>query len=365
MRDLQQQTTTYVSRASGGAGAAALGGSFKASISADGRFVAFYSGADNLSSEDNDAVTNVYVRDLQQQTTTFVSRASGAAGAAGDAGSFNPSISADGRFIAFESDANNMSAEDNDAATNIFVRDFRDPPPVNTAPPQLTGSAVVGGQLSCSQGSFANNPTSFSYQFRRNGAPIASASGTSFPGTYTVTSDDVGQALDCVVTATNSGGSASAASNVVVPPAQGQTGPPGQTGPQGPPGQGQTGPQGPAGQPGQNGQPGAPGQPFTRLFVFIAQARLSAVQGRRITVPYIANARATIALEIRRGRRVVARLSGRSRVGRNTLSVSPRAFGRRLPAPGTYTLILSAVSADGQRASDRASLSLRRAGRRR
>src|SRR5438874_10775411 len=54
--------------------------SIGASISADGRFVAFTSTANNLSSEDNDAVQNIFVRDLQANTITFVSRSTGSTG---------------------------------------------------------------------------------------------------------------------------------------------------------------------------------------------------------------------------------------------------------------------------------------------
>ena len=66
-----------VNRASGAAGAAGDRNAYIPSISADGRYVAFESGADNLSSEDDDTVVDVYVRDLRTRTTTLVSRAKG------------------------------------------------------------------------------------------------------------------------------------------------------------------------------------------------------------------------------------------------------------------------------------------------
>ena len=92
--------TPLVSRASGPTGAPANGQSTDSVISADGRFVAFVSQADNLSAEDNDAVTNVFVRDLQTATTTLVSRADSAAGVGADADSTDPSISANARYVA-------------------------------------------------------------------------------------------------------------------------------------------------------------------------------------------------------------------------------------------------------------------------
>jgi hypothetical protein len=55
---------TLISRGSGPTGPAANDHADGASVSADGRFVVFVSGADNLSAEDNDGVANVFVRDL-------------------------------------------------------------------------------------------------------------------------------------------------------------------------------------------------------------------------------------------------------------------------------------------------------------
>lgn len=125
--------TTIVSRASGAGGAAATGDAGAPSISADGRFVAFSSTADNLSDQDSDAYSNVYVRDLQAGTTTLVSRA---AEVAADGDSSDPSISADGRYVAFVSVATNLDAQAQDICPeywhgepvpcpNIFVRDLQ------------------------------------------------------------------------------------------------------------------------------------------------------------------------------------------------------------------------------------------------
>jgi Tol biopolymer transport system component len=123
VRDLLTNTTTLVSRATGASGAGSDGNSFVPSISADGRYVAFQSGATNLSPEDNHAVADIFLRDTLMNTTTLVSRATGATGAAGSTFSSSPSVSADGRFVAFESTADNLSPDDNDAVTNIYVRD--------------------------------------------------------------------------------------------------------------------------------------------------------------------------------------------------------------------------------------------------
>ena len=71
------------------------------SMSADGRRVAFDSDATNLASRDRNHATDVFVRDLRAHTTTLVSRASGAGGATGSGDSVVPAISSDGRSVAF------------------------------------------------------------------------------------------------------------------------------------------------------------------------------------------------------------------------------------------------------------------------
>jgi Tol biopolymer transport system component len=125
VRDTMTNTTTLVSRQSAADGGAGAGGSaFEPSISADGRYVAFRSGAFNLSAADNDAFFDVFVRDTLTNTTTLVSRQSAANGAVGaDEDSFLPSISANGRYVAFESDADNLSGADDNSFRNVFVRD--------------------------------------------------------------------------------------------------------------------------------------------------------------------------------------------------------------------------------------------------
>jgi Tol biopolymer transport system component len=124
VRDTQTNTTTLVSRASGVAGAGGDGSSGDPSISADGRYVAFGSDADNLDPDSNDSVRDVFVRDMQANTTTLVSRATGAAGVVGDAFSREPAISADGQRIAFHSEADNLDGASDDALNDVFLRDL-------------------------------------------------------------------------------------------------------------------------------------------------------------------------------------------------------------------------------------------------
>ena len=135
VRDLQTNVLTYVSRADGPAGAASDVGAGGAEISADGRYVVFESGSANLSAEDDDAVSDIFVRDLQTSTTTFVSRAAGAAGAPGNGNSSGSSLSGDGRYAAFESAAGNLTADASAAPNDVFVRDVLGAPPVAPPPP--------------------------------------------------------------------------------------------------------------------------------------------------------------------------------------------------------------------------------------
>ncbi len=95
-------------------------------ISADGRFVAFYSDASNLVSGDTNGVSDAFVHDRQMRETTRVSVASnGAQGnrRSGDLWFEPPSISADGRYVAFVSKATNLVSADTNELPDIFVHD--------------------------------------------------------------------------------------------------------------------------------------------------------------------------------------------------------------------------------------------------
>ncbi|MFH8561764.1 RICIN domain-containing protein [Streptomyces sp. NPDC017988] len=120
VRDRTAGTTQRVSVASNGT--QGNNWSFSPSVSADGRYVAFTSGASNLVSGDTNAADDVFVHDRQTRTTQRVSVAGG--GAQGNAESTTPSISADGRYVAYTSDASNLVSGDTNAAEDVFVRDL-------------------------------------------------------------------------------------------------------------------------------------------------------------------------------------------------------------------------------------------------
>src|SRR3989344_3602766 len=121
VRDRQSGNTTRVSVASGGT--EGDGGSFQPSISADGRFVAFTSSASNLVPDDTNGGPNiggdVFVHDLQTGTTERVSI--GPNGDEGNSGSDSPSMSADGRYVAFSSASTNWHSDL--ARSHIYMRD--------------------------------------------------------------------------------------------------------------------------------------------------------------------------------------------------------------------------------------------------
>lgn len=113
----------YVERASvNTAGGSPNGLSLDPSISADGRYVVFWSGANDLVPGDNNGVNDVFRRDLLTKTTTRVSIDTAGGDANGE--SFYPTISADGRYVAFASSATDLVDDDGSTLEDIFVRDL-------------------------------------------------------------------------------------------------------------------------------------------------------------------------------------------------------------------------------------------------
>ena len=92
-----------------------------ASISADGRWVAFESRYSNLVAEDTNGESDVFVHDRLNHETTRVSVDSD--GMQGNSGSSEPQLSADGRWVTFTSYANNLVAGDTNEVRDIFVHD--------------------------------------------------------------------------------------------------------------------------------------------------------------------------------------------------------------------------------------------------
>lgn len=123
IRDRKLETTERVSLGEGGA--EANDHSFSPSISADGRRVAFHSGATNLVNGDDNASYDVFVRDLEAGTTERASVATD--GAQGDGGTFGAqyaAISADGRHVVFYDWSGTLVPADGNETADVFVRDL-------------------------------------------------------------------------------------------------------------------------------------------------------------------------------------------------------------------------------------------------
>ena len=121
VRDISSSTTSRVSVSTGGGQATGLSGN--ADISSDGRFIAFESDAENLYGGDDNDANDVFVRDTVSSTTTLASVSS--SGEQGNFGSTAPSVSDDGRYVLFTSPANTLVAgDDTDAISDVFQRDL-------------------------------------------------------------------------------------------------------------------------------------------------------------------------------------------------------------------------------------------------
>jgi Tol biopolymer transport system component len=119
VRDMKERTTTRVSvRSNGRQG---NGGSGYASISASGRYVVFFSEATNLAKGDDNGTSDVFVHDRKTGATSIVSVNS--RGRPGNDDSAYGSISNDGRFVAFQSDARNLVKGDDNGYVDAFVHD--------------------------------------------------------------------------------------------------------------------------------------------------------------------------------------------------------------------------------------------------
>ena len=101
----------------GTGGEPADGSSEAPSISADGRYVAFSSSARNLAAQDPGPKWSVFVQDTQTGVTALVSRSAEPA----NGHSRGARISGNGGFIAFQSEADNLVAGDDNGVSDVFV----------------------------------------------------------------------------------------------------------------------------------------------------------------------------------------------------------------------------------------------------
>jgi hypothetical protein len=143
VRDTEANTTTLVSRASGPGTPAAGDESMKPAININGSKIAFQSSSDGISDDDNDGTGDIYLRDVVNNTTVLVSRADDSEGAAGDLNSEDASISGSGNEVAFESQANNLGG-DPDLVSSIYMRRIDLGGTVEISAPTTSGGNAPG-----------------------------------------------------------------------------------------------------------------------------------------------------------------------------------------------------------------------------
>jgi hypothetical protein len=142
LRDLVAGTTTLISVSPDG-----LPGneySVNPQISADGRYVSFYSFASNLVSGDTNGVGDIFVRDLVSGATERVSVSS--TGAQGDEGAVSHAMSSDGRYVAFSSAATNLVVRDSNGVSDVFRHDRL------TGTTELSSISTAGTQVTIRTG---------------------------------------------------------------------------------------------------------------------------------------------------------------------------------------------------------------------
>lgn len=136
VKDLQ--TGAVIRASSDSNGNAANGYSSTAHFSADGRYVAFGSNADNLVEGDNNGVVDIFLKDLQTGAITRVSTAMDGGDSNGVSSDWGV-VSAGGRYVVFESDASNVVAGDNNNENDVFLKDML------TGTVRIISRAVNGG----------------------------------------------------------------------------------------------------------------------------------------------------------------------------------------------------------------------------
>jgi len=150
VHELQSGLISRVSVRTGG-GQVSVGGGAPA-ISADGRYVAFMSPADDLVDDDTNGTWDVFVHDRLTVTTTRVSVASDRT--EGNGPSTSPAISADGRYVAFVSAASNLVLNDTNGVPDVFVHDRETGA---TERVSVDSAGTEGNNFSGALGSFHNS----------------------------------------------------------------------------------------------------------------------------------------------------------------------------------------------------------------
>ncbi|MGO8701871.1 MAG: hypothetical protein ACLQVY_29670 [Limisphaerales bacterium] len=122
LRDRQAAITTLISINAAGTGGG-NGNSWPSALSTDGRFALFQSDASDLVAGDTNKATDIFLRDVLSGTTLLVSVSTN--GSAANGPSREASMTPDGRYVAFVSAASNLVAGDSNLIADIFVRDIQ------------------------------------------------------------------------------------------------------------------------------------------------------------------------------------------------------------------------------------------------
>ncbi|MCL4473008.1 MAG: hypothetical protein M1455_03590 [Actinobacteria bacterium] len=171
VKDTQTGITTCAS--SDSSGSEASDRSYHPSISGNGRYVAFESNATNLVIDDKNGKTDIFVKDTTTGDIGLVSR--NADGSAGTSDSIKPAISSDGKALGFESQASNLVSDDTNNMSDVFVT------PVEISAPVITNTLPTADQ--------AGNSFNISADFSDSDSGIDNASIIMYVNNRDVTSE--------------------------------------------------------------------------------------------------------------------------------------------------------------------------------
>lgn len=167
LRDRSSNITVLVSANFNGTGGG-NGQSVAGQVSTNGRYVVFQSDASDLAAGDTNGVSDIFVRDLQAGSNILVSVASD--GSWGNGASTDPVMTPDGRYVAFISAASDLVAGDTNGISDVFVRDLLNGTTtlvsvgatgtnVSVAPPIITPDGRYVAFASTAKGIAASVPT--------------------------------------------------------------------------------------------------------------------------------------------------------------------------------------------------------------
>jgi len=205
------------------------GGTLPAStISADGSLVVHTNASNTLVPGSTVTGIQVFAYDTRTAENSLISHVSGNPLSQANGLSCCGYESADGRFVSFISNATDLFspfADGNGAGVgdSFLIDRTGSPAPVVQTPPVIDGTVAVGGTLTCSPGTWSEDPT-FTYSWQRGATQVATGP------SYVLTADDVSRPVRCVVIATTFGGPSVAASDAVTVPPTGPAGAQGASG---------------------------------------------------------------------------------------------------------------------------------------